>query len=190
MRLAASRDAHIRSPPLPPRGSRHNRSRALGFAPPRGQWDARWFPTRKVRDFAAVFRGFASFGAHRGGFCAFSHGKARAPVRTLEDDFIEAEEEDEPRPSRRARDDVEEQDDDDDEEEDDEGRFLLTISSLCLLARSIWLLESSLSMLLCAVRCSVSGVVLLDSLFQFPLYIIFYLNYLRLCSRARIAIMG
>lgn len=54
--------------------------------------------------------------------CArFLMGKACASVRTLEDDFIEAEEEDEPRPSRRARDDVDEQDDDEEEEEDDEG---------------------------------------------------------------------
>ena len=72
---------------------------------------------------------------------AFSDGNACASVRTLEEDFIEeAEEEDEPRPSRRGRNDVDEQDDDDDEE-DEEGRFLFTISPLCLLARAIWVVE-------------------------------------------------
>ena len=134
----ASRDAHIRST-HPPRGSRHNLSRVLGFAPPRGQWDwdARWYPTTKVRDFVPHFCGFGWFGALGGGFCAFSDGYVCAPVRTLEEDFIEAEEEDEPRPSRRGRGDVDEQDDDEDEE-DEEGQFLLAISPLCLLARAIW----------------------------------------------------
>jgi hypothetical protein len=76
-----------------------------------------------VRDFVALFRGFGCFGALGGGFAAFSDGNVCASVRTLEEDFIEAEEEeDEPRPSRRGRDDVDEQDDDDDEE-DEEGQF-------------------------------------------------------------------
>jgi hypothetical protein len=88
-----------------------------------------------VRDFVALFRGFRWLG----GFCAFTDGNVCASsVRTVEDDYIEAEEEDEPRPSRRGRDDVDEQDEDDDEE-DEEGQFILAISPLCSLAPASWL---------------------------------------------------